>query len=57
LSLCACRLETIIGIKRRLAEVILAELGTDMGRFPSARHLARLRRDVSGQPEDAQASA
>lgn len=34
------RLETIIGIKRRLAEVILAELGTDMGRFPSARHLA-----------------
>lgn len=34
------RLETIIGIKRRLAEVILAELGTDMGRFPNARHLA-----------------
>jgi len=34
------RLETIVGIKRRLAEVILAELGTDMGRFPSARHLA-----------------
>src|SRR5258708_26618514 len=34
------RLETIIGIKRRLAEVILAELGTDMGRFPSSRHLA-----------------
>ncbi len=34
------RLETIIGIKRRLAEVILAELGTDMTRFPSARHLA-----------------
>ena len=33
-------LETIIGIKRRLAEVILAELGTDMSRFPSARHLA-----------------
>ncbi len=34
------RLETIPGIKRRLAEVILAEIGTDMGRFPSARHLA-----------------
>jgi transposase len=34
------RLETIIGIKRRLAEVILAEIGTDMSRFPSARHLA-----------------
>ena len=34
------RLETIVGIKRRLAEVILAESGTDMSRFPSARHLA-----------------
>ena len=33
-------LETIIGMKRRLAEVILAELGTDISRFPSARHLA-----------------
>jgi len=34
------RLETIPGIKRRLAQVILAEIGTDMGRFPSSRHLA-----------------
>jgi transposase len=34
------RLSTIPGIKRRLAEVILAEIGTDMSRFPSARHLA-----------------
>ena len=34
------RLETIPGIKRRLAEVILAEVGPDMQRFPSARHLA-----------------
>jgi len=34
------RLETIPGIKRRLAEVILAEIGQDMHRFPSARHLA-----------------
>src|SRR5437879_7773275 len=34
------RLETIPGIKRRLAEVILAEIGADMSRFPSARHLA-----------------
>jgi transposase len=34
------RLETIPGIKRRLAEVILSEIGTDMSRFPSARHLA-----------------
>jgi transposase len=34
------RMETIPGIKRRLAEVILAEIGTDMGRFPSGQHLA-----------------
>jgi transposase len=34
------RLETIPGIKRRLAEVILAEIGPAMQRFPSARHLA-----------------
>src|SRR5579859_1655640 len=34
------RLSTIPGIKRRLAEVILAEIGSDMSRFPSARHLA-----------------
>jgi transposase len=34
------RLSTIPGIKRRLAEVILAEIGPDMSRFPSARHLA-----------------
>jgi len=34
------RLETIPGIKRRLAEVILAEIGPDMSRFPDAKHLA-----------------
>jgi transposase len=34
------RLSTIPGIKRRLAEVILAEIGPDMSRFPDARHLA-----------------
>jgi transposase len=33
-------LSTIPGIKRRLAEVILAEIGSDMSRFPSSRHLA-----------------
>jgi transposase len=34
------RLSSIPGIKRRLAEVILAEIGPDMSRFPDARHLA-----------------
>lgn len=34
------RLETIPGVKRRLAEIILAEIGTEMQRFPSAQHLA-----------------
>jgi transposase len=34
------RLSTIPGIKRRLAEVVLAEIGSDMSRFPDARHVA-----------------
>jgi transposase len=34
-------LETIPGIKRRLAEVILAEIGPEMSRFPNARHRSR----------------
>jgi transposase len=34
------RLSTIPGIKRRLAEVLLAEIGHDVSRFPDARHLA-----------------
>jgi transposase len=34
------RLETIPGVGRRGAEIILAEIGTDMGRFPTAAHLA-----------------
>lgn len=34
------RLETIPGIKRRIAEILLAEIGPDMSRFPSAAHLA-----------------
>jgi transposase len=33
-------LDTIPGISRRAAEIILAEIGHDMGRFPSAKHLA-----------------
>lgn len=34
------RLRTIPGVDRRTAEVMVAEIGTDMSRFPSARHLA-----------------
>jgi transposase len=34
------RLETIPGVGRRTAEVLAAEVGLDMGRFPSAGHLA-----------------
>ncbi|MCL6601214.1 MAG: IS110 family transposase, partial [Alicyclobacillus macrosporangiidus] len=34
------RIETIPGIGERTAELILAEIGTDMSRFPSAQHLA-----------------
>jgi transposase len=33
-------LDTIPGIGRQVAEALVAEIGTDMGRFPSARHLA-----------------
>jgi transposase len=33
-------LTTIPGVKQRTAEVVLAEIGTDMSRFPSAGHLA-----------------
>jgi transposase len=31
---------TIPGVKRRTAEVIIAEIGVDMSRFPSSAHLA-----------------
>jgi transposase len=34
------RLDTVPGIGRRSAEDILAEIGTDMSRFPTAAHLA-----------------
>jgi transposase len=34
------RLQTIPGVGRRTAEVRVAEIGTDLRRFPSARHLA-----------------
>jgi transposase len=34
------RLDTIPGIGRHVAEALVAEIGADMGRFPTARHLA-----------------
>ena len=34
------RLETIPGVARRTAEVLVAEIGTDLARFPSAEHRA-----------------
>lgn len=34
------RLDTIPGVNQRTAEVLIAELGVDMGQFPTARHLA-----------------
>lgn len=34
------RLAPIPGIQRRLAEVLLAEIGPDVSRFPDAQHLA-----------------
>lgn len=33
-------LDTIPGVSQRSAEILLAEIGTDMSRFPSAKHLA-----------------
>jgi len=33
-------LDTIPGVSQRTAEILLAEIGADMGRFPTARHLA-----------------
>jgi transposase len=34
------RLDTIPGVNQRTAEVLIAEIGVDMSRFPSDRHLA-----------------
>ena len=45
--------DSIPGIALRTAEAILAETGTDMGRFPSAAHLASWARVCPGTDESA----
>jgi transposase len=44
---------TIPGVARRTAEVILAEIGLDMGRFPTAGHLSSWAGLCPGQRESA----
>jgi transposase len=47
------RLATIPGVGRRTAEVLVAEIGTDMRRFPSAAHLASWAGMCPGNDESA----
>jgi transposase len=47
------RLDEITGVGRRTAEVILAELGTDMSRFPTERHAASWAAMCPGNHESA----
>jgi transposase len=44
---------TIPGVKRRVAEVVLAELGTDLSRFADARHLCSWAAICPGNHESA----
>jgi transposase len=46
-------LDTIPGVGRDLAEVVVAEIGTDMSRFPSAGHLAAWAGVAPGNNESA----
>jgi transposase len=48
------RLSEIPGVSRRVAEVLLAEIGTQMQQFPSARHLASWAGMCPGQRENAE---
>jgi transposase len=47
------RLETIPGVGRRVAEIVAAELGLDVTRFPSAAHLAAWAGVAPGNHESA----
>jgi transposase len=49
----AGRLETIPGVSRRAAEVIVAEIGTDMTKFPTAGHLCSWAGMCPGNDESA----
>jgi transposase len=44
---------TIPGVQHRTAEVIVAEIGVDMSRFPNARHLASWARQCPGNDRSA----
>ena len=46
-------LDTIPGLSRRSAEILLAEIGTEIARFPSAKHLASWAGMCPGQRESA----
>ena len=46
-------LDTIPGIARRVAEIIVSEVGTDMSRFPTADHLAAWAGVAPGNNESA----
>lgn len=47
------RLQTIPGVGAKVAQVILAEIGTDMSRFPTAAHLSSWAGLVPGKNESA----
>src|SRR5215207_517798 len=47
------RLDEITGVGRTAAQLILAEIGTDMGRFPTAGHLASWAKFTPGVKESA----
>ena len=45
--------DTIPGVARNTAQLLMAEIGTDMSRFPSASHLAKWARLCPGNHESA----